>query len=88
MALGRGPEELVCSSRGCENMAEFAITWTNPALPFGRQKNWLTCADHEVELERYLEYRKFPLQTKALADFLEERGEGGFNSKSTGVTRQ
>ncbi len=87
MALGRGPEELICSSRGCENMAEFAITWRNPTLPFGRDKHWLTCAEHKVELERYLEYRKFPLHTRTLADFLKERGEGDFNSKATGVQR-
>lgn len=85
MALGRGPKDLICSSRECENPAEFAITWSNPTLPFGREKNWLTCADHCLELERYLDYRKFPLQTRTLADFLKDRAEGQGESKSTGI---
>ena len=83
MALGRGPKDLVCSNRGCENAATFAITWSNPTLPFGRPKNWLTCDEHRVTLEKYLGYRDFPQNTRPLAEFL--ASQQPLESKSTGI---
>lgn len=88
MALKRGPRELVCSQRGCEEPAKWAITWSNPALPFGGDKNWLACGAHRSTLESYLRYRDFPQKTQTLTVFLasaageENRGQ----SKATGVT--
>lgn len=87
MALGRGPEELICSSRGCESPAAFAITWSNPNLPFGRAKHWLACTDHREELERYLGFRNFPQETQLLSAFLSGRDEDAGQGKSTGVQK-
>lgn len=70
MALKRGPEDLICSARGCENPAAWAVIWSNPNLHFGREKNWLACEAHREYLEDYLAYRSFPVRTSALADFL------------------
>ncbi|WP_207203800.1 hypothetical protein [Actinomyces minihominis] len=88
MALRRGPKDLVCSNRGCERPATFAITWSNPTLPFGRAKHWLACDEHRITLEKYLAYRDFPQSTRTLAAFLSsEDGREGGEAKSTGVHR-
>lgn len=87
MTLKRGPRELVCSQRGCEEPAAWAITWSNPALPFGREKNWLACEDHRETLENYLGYRKFPQTTRPLQEYLAAQGDHGAGDapRSTGV---
>ena len=41
MALGHGIEHSVCSTRECENPAEFLIEWSNPKIHTGRTKKWL-----------------------------------------------
>ncbi len=81
--LRRGPEDLICSARDCENAADFAISWSNPNIHFGRKKHWLACADHRGSLEKYLGYRDFPQETQPIDVFLAQQGPG--TSKSTGV---
>lgn len=87
MPLRRGPEELSCSQRGCEETAAWAITWSNPALPFGRDKHWLACDEHRPALESYLRYRGFPQQTAPLSVFLaSDAGQTNTGqSRATGV---
>lgn len=84
MALGRGAEELICSYRGCISPAQYALSWSNPALHFGREKHWLACGEHREELERYFKYRDFPVRRQTLAEFLAEN-EDPRQGKRTGV---
>lgn len=68
MPLAPGPEDFVCSARECTQGARWKITWSNPGLPFGRQKVWLACGDHLDHLKGYFEYRNFPFQVEAFTE--------------------
>ena len=68
MALGHGIEHAVCSTRECENPAEFLIEWSNPKIHTGRTKKWLACADHRQFLIDYLRYRNFPYEVSDFSD--------------------
>ena len=70
MALARGPRDLICSARECEQKATQALIWSNPAIHTGRHKTWLSCPEHVAFLHEYLAYRNFPVETLPLADFL------------------
>ncbi|MFT0763151.1 hypothetical protein [Scrofimicrobium sp. R131] len=70
MAITKGPEALICSARGCEELATGAIIWSNPKLHFGRHKTWLTCPEHREFLTNYLGYRRFPVEYLPLDEFL------------------
>ena len=55
-----GPEELVCSGRGCTAPAEFRLLWNNPRIhPPERRKTWLACEDHRQSLSDFLAARRF-----------------------------
>ena len=64
MALAKGPEQGVCSARGCARRATLAIIWRNPAIHTGRTKTWLSCPEHLDHLKRYFTYRSFPYEVK------------------------
>ena len=64
MALAKGPEQGVCSARGCTRRATLAIIWRNPAIHTGRTKTWLSCPEHLDHLKRYFTYRSFPYEVK------------------------
>lgn len=70
MALQKGPKDLVCSARGCDQNAQYAIVWSNPALHFGRTKTWLACSKHVESLQKYLAAREFPVEIRPLEEFL------------------
>lgn len=68
MAIAKGPKDLICSARECEEPAEWAIIWSNPNIHFGRTKTWLACNDHRSFLEDYLGQRSFPTEVIPLED--------------------
>lgn len=78
MSLARGPEDMVCSARECENPATCAIIWSNPKIHTGRHKTWLACQDHRQFLVDYVGYRGFPVEVislEELAELAEREGE-------------
>ena len=55
------PEEpVICSARGCDRPAGWALLWNNPKLHTPeRRKTWLACDDHRVSLSDFLDARGF-----------------------------
>ena len=57
---GAGPDELVCSARGCRARGSWGLRWNNPRLhEAARRKTWLACPDHREDLESFLSVRGF-----------------------------
>ncbi len=59
---GRMPPEepLVCSAKGCQAAAVWALLWNNPKLHTPeRRKVWLACGDHRTSLGDFLTARQF-----------------------------
>ena len=55
-----GPEGPVCSARGCQAAARWALAWNNPRLHTpDRRKTWVACDDHRVSLSDFLTVRGF-----------------------------
>jgi hypothetical protein len=53
-------EPLVCSARGCQQTADWALVWNNPKLHTpDRRKTWLACAEHKQQLADFLAARSF-----------------------------
>lgn len=75
MVLARGPRDLICSTRECEEKAVEALVWRNPKIPTGRTKTWLSCADHVPHLREYLAYRHFPVEQMSVEAYLDTYGE-------------
>ena len=62
-----GPDELICSSKGCSEPAVHRVEWNNPKIHTpDRRKVWLACAVHEQTLRRFLDARGFYKETLAL----------------------
>ncbi|MFV0253910.1 MAG: hypothetical protein ACK5H2_11345 [Beutenbergiaceae bacterium] len=56
--------ELICSAKGCRQVALWALRWNNPKLHTPeRRKTWLACADHRQHLENFLSARSFLCET-------------------------
>ena len=55
------PEEpLVCSAKGCQADAVWALLWNNPKLHTpDRRKVWLACEEHRASLGDFLTARQF-----------------------------
>ncbi len=52
--------DLLCSAKGCQAEAVWALVWNNPKLHTpDRRKSWLACEDHRDQLERFLGARGF-----------------------------
>ena len=52
--------ELVCSGRGCRQVAAWGLLWNNPRLHTpDRRKVWLACEEHRGSLSEYLQVRGF-----------------------------
>jgi hypothetical protein len=65
--LPTGPEELVCSARGCTAEATFDLRWNNPKIhPADRRKHWLACATHRESLAAFLSARSFLREVEPL----------------------
>ncbi|HLS64113.1 MAG TPA: hypothetical protein VK060_12090 [Ruania sp.] len=61
--------ELMCSAKGCREVAEWALRWNNPKLhTTERRKTWLACDAHRTHLENFLSARSFLRETVSVAD--------------------
>jgi hypothetical protein len=50
----------VCSAKGCQQPARWALRWNNPKLHTpDRRKVWLACEDHRDSLSEFLTARGF-----------------------------
>ncbi len=55
-----GPDEVVCSAKGCRAPAAHVLVWNNPKLHTpGREKPWGACDEHRESLSEYLSVRGF-----------------------------
>ena len=55
-----GPDERVCSAKGCRQPALWGLLWNNPRLhTTERRKTWLACDEHREHLETFLGSRSF-----------------------------
>ncbi|CAB4718783.1 MAG: hypothetical protein F2667_09695 [Actinobacteria bacterium] len=53
-------EPAVCSSKGCQASALWAVLWNNPKLHTPeRRKTWLACDEHRGSLSDFLAARGF-----------------------------
>ena len=64
-----GPDELVCSAKGCQQPAAFQVVWTNPKIHTpDRRKIWLACPEHRQYLSEYLSRKDFLREVVPLAE--------------------
>ncbi|HLR98792.1 MAG TPA: hypothetical protein VK069_04285 [Mycolicibacillus parakoreensis] len=57
---GDGPDQLICSAKGCQEPAAFEVVWNNPKIHTpDRRKIWLACPEHRQYLSEYLSRRDF-----------------------------
>ncbi|MCV7314037.1 hypothetical protein H7J77_00525 [Mycolicibacillus parakoreensis] len=57
---GDGPDEPICSAKGCQEPAAFEVVWNNPKIHTpDRRKIWLACPEHRQYLSEYLSRRDF-----------------------------
>lgn len=62
-----GPDQLICSAKGCTQLATQQVVWNNPKIHTpDRRKIWLACPEHESSLRRFLDARGFYLETVPL----------------------
>jgi hypothetical protein len=55
-----GEQALICSAKGCRQVASWALRWNNPKLhPPERRKTWLACDAHRATLGDFLAARGF-----------------------------
>ena len=55
-----GARPLVCSAKGCQQAAHWALRWNNPKLHTpDRRKTWLACEEHKESLSSFLQLRGF-----------------------------
>ena len=59
-ASDNGPDERICSARGCTAPAVWEVRWNNPKLHTpDREKTWVACDEHRSSLSQFLEVRGF-----------------------------
>ena len=50
----------ICSAKGCQAAATWAVVWNNPRLHApDREKVWVACGEHKQPLADYLAVRSF-----------------------------
>jgi hypothetical protein len=50
----------ICSAKGCQSSAVWALRWNNPKLHTpARRKVWLACEEHKASLSDFLGARGF-----------------------------
>ena len=60
-------EPVICSAKGCREVARWALLWNNPKLHTpDRRKTWTACADHRESLSEFLSARGFLRETSEL----------------------
>ena len=63
------PDPLVCSAKGCQAAAVWALLWNNPKLHTPeRRKTWLACDEHRQSLSDFLGARQFLKDVVPVAD--------------------
>ena len=63
------PDALVCSAKGCQAAAVWALLWNNPKLHTpDRRKTWLACDEHRPSLGEFLGARQFLKDVVPVAD--------------------
>ena len=68
-------EPLVCSAKGCQEQADWALVWNNPKLHTpDRRKTWLACEQHRPSLADFLGARGFLLEVVAADETPEDPG--------------
>jgi hypothetical protein len=68
-------EPLVCSAKGCQEQADWALVWNNPKLHTpDRRKTWLACEQHRSSLADFLGARGFLLEVVAADEAPEDPG--------------
>ncbi|MGH8878519.1 MAG: hypothetical protein ACRD0P_14440, partial [Stackebrandtia sp.] len=66
---GRMGEAKVCSARGCQAEAGWALEWRNPKIHApDRVKVWLACDEHRERLSDFLTRRSFPCHVRPVDD--------------------
>lgn len=65
----RSPQEqLVCSAKGCQQEAQYAVVWNNPKVHTSdREKTWLACEEHREHLSGFVDKRGFLLRVEELS---------------------
>ncbi len=59
-----GPENEICSAKGCSVAATWQLAWNNPKIhPAERRKIWLACDEHRTTLGDFLTARGFLRET-------------------------
>ena len=59
----------ICSARGCQAAATWAVVWNNPRLHTpDREKVWVACGEHEPPLADHLAVRSFLKRVEPLND--------------------
>ena len=62
-------EPLLCSAKGCQQPAVWAVVWNNPKLHTPeRRKSWLACDEHRQQLADFLTARSFLLDVVPVAE--------------------
>lgn len=58
------PDADLCSARGCQAAATWALSWNNPKIHTpDRRKIWLACDEHKASLSDFLGSRGFLRET-------------------------
>jgi hypothetical protein len=58
--VDEGPDQAICSARGCREPAVWAVVWNNPKLHTpDREKIWAACDAHRESLAGFLSVRSF-----------------------------
>ncbi|MET8050999.1 MULTISPECIES: hypothetical protein [unclassified Streptosporangium] len=53
-------EPMICSAKGCQEAAVYAVIWNNPKIhPPEREKIWTACEEHRRSLADFLDVRGF-----------------------------
>lgn len=64
-----GPDEPICSGKGCRAPGTWALVWNNPRLHTPeRRKVWLACDDHREHLTTFLSARSFLREVVPIGD--------------------
>ncbi|GAA2151424.1 hypothetical protein GCM10009844_33580 [Nocardioides koreensis] len=59
----------ICSAKGCQDPAVWALLWNNPKLHTPeRRKTWLACEEHRATLGDFLGARGFLKDVVPVAD--------------------
>jgi hypothetical protein len=60
-------EPVICSAKGCREVAGWALLWNNPKLHTPeRRKTWTACEEHRESLGDFLSARGFLRETTKL----------------------